>query len=280
MQLSSLISQIKKIIPEQQAWWLLEKLTGKPQGTLLAQDEIELADYQMDQLEQWLYDIENNSQPIQYILGSVPFCDVDILVEPPVLIPRQETEDWLRDLIKKLKPFQDKQLKILDLCCGSGCIGLTLAHHFPNFKIIQSDIAPHAIALSQKNKSLIGVDNVTIVPSDLFELLDTYGPYDLIITNPPYIPSEAYKKLDSSVKEWEDKLALEAGADGLSLIKKIINQAPEYLSSDHPMELPRIVMEIDATQGDAISSLINNSLFSSCTIEKDNAQRDRVAYIY
>ncbi len=278
MKTISLINTIKKAVPEQQAWWLLEKLTGRPQKKLMIQDEVEVSQEQLAMLQDWLHEIVMNSQPIQYILGYVPFCDVDIIVKPPVLIPRPETEEWVMKLITELQPYKDQPLKILDLCTGSGCIGLALAHALPNAQVVMSDVAEHALILAQENKQHNSISNCTIVPSDLFEVVKDYAPFDIIVSNPPYIPIEDYKHLDSSVKEWEDRLALESGADGLNLIKKIIQESPNYLSSrNKTLEFPQLIMEIDHTQGEAVTNLLNESGFKNITIEQDGYSKDRVA---
>ena len=278
MKLVSLLKTITKAVPEQQAWWLLEKLTGKSQSKLMTQETVDLSPEKLTKLQDWLEDIVFNSQPIQYILGSVPFHEIDVLCKPPVLIPRPETEDWVSKLILQLQPYKDKPLKILDLCTGSGCIGLALAHALPNAQVVMSDIAEHALMLAQENKLHNSVANCTIVPSNLFEAVSDYAPFDIIVSNPPYIPMKAYRDLDPSVKEWEDRLALEAGRDGLSIIKKIIEQAPNYLSSrNKAVDFPQLLIEIDHTQAEAVTDLLKHAGFNDIVIDKDLHQRDRVA---
>ncbi|OGB97228.1 protein-(glutamine-N5) methyltransferase, release factor-specific [candidate division TM6 bacterium RIFCSPHIGHO2_12_FULL_36_22] len=277
MQLLSLLKTITRAVPEQQAWWLLEKLTGKSRSKLITQDEIDITSEQLLQLQDWLEEIVINSQPIQYIIGSVPFYEIEILCKPPVLIPRPETEEWVVQLIQQLQPYKDRPLRILDLCTGSGCIGLALAHALPNAHVIMSDIAEHALMLAQENKLYNSIPNSTILPSNLFETVGDYAPFDIIVSNPPYIPMQAYKHLDSSVKEWEDRLALEAGKDGLSIIKKIIEVAPNYLSSrDKAVDFPQLLIEIDYTQAEAVTNLLKHAGFNQIAIDKDLYNKDRV----
>ncbi|HJM68752.1 MAG TPA: peptide chain release factor N(5)-glutamine methyltransferase [Candidatus Babeliales bacterium] len=279
MKLLSLLKNITKAVPEQHAWWLLQKLTCMSQSKLILKETIELTPEQFAQLEHWLEEIGINSQPIQYILGTVPFHEIEVLCKPPVLIPRPETEEWVANLIKQLQPYKDQPLKILDLCTGSGCIGLALAHALPNAQVVMSDVAEHALILAQENKLHNSIPNCTILPSNLFESVGDYAPFDIIVSNPPYIPMEAYKHLDSSVKEWEDRLALEAGRDGLSVIKKIIEQAPNYLSSSNKaVDFPQLLIEIDHTQAEAVTDLLKHAGFNQIAVDKDLYKKDRVAH--
>jgi release factor glutamine methyltransferase len=280
MRALTLIKRLTPAIPEQQAWWLLSRLTGRTQAKLLAMDDLMLTAEQVEQLEEWLHDIAVDAKPIQYILGTVFFGSLEMAVEPPVLIPRPETEEWVIELINDLKALKNEPLKILDLCTGTGCIGLSLAEAFLNSKVVVSDISEDALLLAEKNKRLNAVANVTIVPSDLFEYVEQYGPYDLIVANPPYIPSGMFQSLDRSVKEWEDRKALLAGDDGLSVIKKIIERSSKNIKPDGVLAAqnkPVLVFEIDCTQGDAVRQLLVEAGFATVTIKQDSAGRDRVA---
>ncbi|MFH0898163.1 MAG: HemK family protein methyltransferase, partial [bacterium] len=132
----------------QEAWWILEKLTNQSQASLVMAQTLILDEQQQQTLDHWISQRVDEKKPLQYILGSVPFCSLDILVQPPVLIPRPETEEmvcWLIDIIKK---SSKTKISILDLCCGSGCIGLALAHALPEATVLGTDISPHAVCLA------------------------------------------------------------------------------------------------------------------------------------
>ena len=139
----------------QNAWWILEAITGKSKSALISQEAIELTHEQKAKLSEWLKKITKHHMPMQYLLGSVPFADLEILVDPHVLIPRPETEEWCTWIIEKISKLEQQtkdKIRILDVCCGSGCIALALAQAFPLSFVIGSDINPEAIKLSKENK--------------------------------------------------------------------------------------------------------------------------------
>jgi len=140
------------ILAEQEAWWFLEHATGKTQSALLSDDTITLTPEQQKNLDTWVMQRVKEKKPIQYIIGNVPFCNLEILVKPPILIPRPETEEWVSWLIEQLAPVKDEPLQILDLGSGSGCIGLALAKALPQSTVIGLDKNPQAIELAEKNK--------------------------------------------------------------------------------------------------------------------------------
>jgi len=263
------------------AWWVMENITQQGKTYLICQNYIRLTSEQLKKLYEILYEIKENKKPIAYILGSVPFAELTLLVEPPILIPRLETEEWILELIAHLKPHisTKSSFKILDLCTGSGALALALAHTFPSAQIIASDISERAIKLAKKNATYNDINNVQFVVSDLFELLHLYGPFDLIVSNPPYIALEEWNHLEESVKHWEDKNALVAAGEGLALIEKIIKQAPEYLApSDELSLIPQLVIEIGYAQGKEMAELLKKLNYTNILLKKDLAGQDRVVY--
>ena len=163
-------------------------------------------------------------------MGSTPFAGLEILTQPPVLIPRPETEEWTVNLIEQLQGLPDKKLQILDLCTGSGCIALALADALPQAKIFGTDISDSALALANHNKIHNHIPNVEFLRSDLFAQIPQKFTFDLIVGNPPYIDEQEWNNLDPSVTQSEDKHALLAADHGLALIKKIIAAAPIILN--------------------------------------------------
>lgn len=214
---------------QQYAWWILEAITQRDAAHLITQKSLSLTPEQTQVLEQWIEKIIVEHMPLQYLLGWVPFGNVKILVEPPVLIPRPETEEWCYALIEKLKRARIESLRILELCCGSGCIAIALAKAFPKASITAVDIAEHALALSKKNATLNDIHTIEWIHSDLFSALSPEHQFDLIVSNPPYISNEEWLTLDTSVRDWEDKTALVAADNGLEIIERIITYAPAYL---------------------------------------------------
>ena len=260
------------------AWWMLEALTQKNKAHLITQSEITLTKKQQALLDFWIDQHVNHHKPLAYLLGSVPFSSLTILVEPPILIPRPETEQWCLELIETLSEFADHTLTILDLCTGSGCIALALAQAFPHFTVWGIDKSVQAIALAKKNASYNAIHNAHFLVSDLFEEL-TNKTFDLIIANPPYIAFSELPELDVSVTKWEDKDALFANDNGLSVIKKIITKAPDYLNKQSVLvekKIPQVWIEIGYKQKNLVVEFMKTAQYSDIQVFKDLSQKERV----
>jgi len=160
--------------------------------------------------------------PIQYIIGFIDFDDLKIKVDKRALIPRYETQE----VVNKALEFINDNSSVLDLCTGSGYIGLTITSK-TKAKVTISDISDKALELAKENAQTNNLD-VKIINSDLFENIS--GKFDLIVSNPPYIPTN--NKLDKSVIDHEPLNALFAGRDGNEFYKRIILEAPKYLNKD------------------------------------------------
>lgn len=263
----------------QYAWWLLEKLTGKKKAQLIAQETISLATSDHNTLQQWLHHLVDEHKPIQYILGSVPFNGIDIIVKPPTLIPRPETEEWTCNLIEQLRSIKREDFSILDLCTGSGCIAVALANAFPNATITAIDIAQSALLLTQENAKHNAVTNVTCLKSDLFNALAEGSAFDLIVSNPPYIAEDEWSSLDVSVTHWEDKRALVAQDHGLAIIERIIHDAPRFLKTNHDIQskkIPQLTIEIGYQQGHAVKKIMDDAGYYQTQIIKDLEGKDRI----
>lgn len=286
--ITSLIRELEEILRpayhnaslcEQYAWWTLCAITGKEKITLMTQGVIELTPAQHTTLADWLDKMTTQNMPIQYLLGSVPFNDLDILVQPPTLIPRPETEEWAINLIDQLKKLNNQALTILDMCAGSGCIALALAKAFPQSQVYATDISTQALALAQKNAKHNNITNVTFTQSDLFNELATDKLFDVIVSNPPYISFDEFQEMDDSVTTWEDPQALVADDNGRAIIDAIIEQAPDYLNTNKEMEeknIPQLVLEIGYTQAHEVSDFMKECGFTNVKITKDLEGKERV----
>jgi release factor glutamine methyltransferase len=264
---------------EQVAWWLLQALTKKSEAQLVADGEISLSPDQEKTLNLWIKQHSKELKPLQYILGSVPFCTLEILVEPPVLIPRPETEEWCFNLIKQLKQLSNKNINVLDLCSGSGCIALALAKALPEAKVLGTDISDAALKLAKKNAQFNNIKNVSFIKSDIYKKVPEKLVFDLIVANPPYITPKAWEELSPMVKKWEDKQALMANENGLAIISRIIQGAPKHLVINDEfikLHIPQLELEIDYTQGNAIKDLMEQAGLSNVEIIKDMEGKDRV----
>lgn len=267
------------VLCQQYAWWILSALCSKSQAELIAQDTIMLSPDQTKLLEQWLDQLINHSMPLQYILGFVPFCDVNILVEPPILIPRPETEEWCFYIIEHLMTLNNPSITILDIATGSGCIAVALGKAFPQARIVATDISTQAVTLAEKNTEHNHVHNITLMQSDLFQSIPQGLQFDLIVSNPPYIEEDEWKTLDPSVTHWEDYNALVADDNGLAIIKKIIAQAPQYIKTNDEMKqknIPQLCIEIDYNQGRAVHDIAHNAHYNDILIHKDLEKKDRL----
>lgn len=268
--------------PEKQqqiAWWLIQAITQKNKAALIAQADVDLTPDQENLLKKWIHEHAVNLKPLQYILGSVPFGSLDIKVEPPTLIPRPETEEWVYNLIDQLHQLKKKDIAILDLCTGTGCIGLALAHALPHAKIVATDISDEALALAKKNAAHNHVTNIQCIKSDLYAALDTAHKFDLIVTNPPYISETEWETIDPMVKKWEDKRALVTAHDGLALIKKIIVDAANYLQPNEELaehSIPQLTIEIGQAQADDVEKIMRDYSFKNVQTHKDLFGNDRI----
>lgn len=257
-----LITQ-KTSLNQQEAIWLLEHITQKKYIDLLG---LELNRQQITQLNEYIDQINQTHKPLAYIIGWVPFLDLKISVKPPILIPRPETEEWVHNLIQKLTPHQPKISKVLEIGTGSGVIGLALAKSLPSAQIYAIDINPEAIDLAQENAQINNIKNIVFLQSDLFKELESQK-FDLIVSNPPYIPQKASQNMALSVTKWEDPEALFAGELGINILEKIMQKTTQYLTSQP--ELPfQLVLEMDTSHSEIIPK-IGEFYGFKCVPQKD-----------
>lgn len=263
---------------QQYAWWILQAICEKTRTELIIQEMVVLSPEQQQKIDQWMEYLVEDKMPLQYVLGFVPFADLEILVEPPTLIPRPETEEWCLYIIEHLLLLNNKKLKILDIATGSGCIALTMADYLPQAKIVATDIANTALELTEKNIEHNKISNVTVIQSDLFESIPCGMKFDIILSNPPYITAAEFIDLDETVTRWEDHNALVAADNGLAIIAKIIAQAPQFIQTNDEMKhknIPQIVIEIGYAQGAAVKKLMESAGYNDVLVHKDLEGKDR-----
>ncbi|RUS25049.1 S-adenosyl-L-methionine-dependent methyltransferase, partial [Jimgerdemannia flammicorona] len=232
-------------------------------------------------------------KPLQYILGTQPFCDLDIITRPPVLIPRWETEEWTTRLHTLLIPHlltrpPSQPFRILDLCTGTGCIALSLAAHLPpqSATIQALDIAPHALALADLNTRTLAPrlqNPVAFIQADI--MLDPITnaiprkACDLVVSNPPYVTNEEYAGLEPDVKEWEDQRALVAGEGGMAFhwrIARVVARTLLREGGGDGVGVPRLVMEIGGRhQVEGVTRVLKEEGFKRVEVWEDMAGRKR-----
>lgn len=237
-----------------------------------------------------LVDFRLAGMPLQYITGSQDFMGLTFKVNENVLIPRQDTETLVELALEYIKEGNpDRRIqhkgdwKILDLCCGSGAIGISLAHYAEEagkkVKVTASDVSEKALAVARENARILHVDKrMEFVCGDLFAPFRKRfkkQKFHMIVTNPPYIKSQVIPTLQVEVKDHEPMLALDGGEDGLNFYREIMSDAKDHLEKGG-----LLIMEIGHDQGDAIAALYDSSWqYVGYKIMKDLAGHDRVAVI-
>jgi len=212
-------------------------------------------------------------KPLAYILGSAPFCGLEIKVKAPFLIPRHETEELVWSLITKMKGQEN--LHILDLCTGTGAIALAFAANFPSAQITASDINEEVLELARSNQKALNISNVNFMHADLFKGLENQL-FDMIISNPPYLTEKEWAQLTPDVKEWESRQALIGGEDGLEVYAHIIKQARAHLTSKFTAApLPQLVLEHGSTQAASIGTMLDAEGFGKHTVWVDSFKNNR-----
>ena len=283
--INSLITHLLPLYPDknqatQVAWWLLQTVSKKSKAELLA-SPIALSEQQKKQLNQWVHEHIVEHKPLAYIIGWVPFGPLTIQVEPPLLIPRPETEEWIINLIEQFTPMHNTPLTILDMCTGTGCIGLLLAHAFKQAHIYAVDINPQAIALAKRNAHHNNITNITFIESNLFANIPESLSFDLVVSNPPYIAHTAWQNLELSVKNWEDQRALVAQHDGYELLQAIIKQAPLWIKNNNQLidlNLPNMVLEIGYDQALTTMRIMTDAGYNNVAYKKDSYGNDRLVH--
>ena len=211
-------------------------------------------------------------EPTDKIFHRANFFYDQFYINKNVLSPRKETELLVEKVLEYIKNQKKEKLKILDLCCGSGVIGLSIAKYSKNeVEICLSDISKRAIAVARKNqKKLEVVNNTKLLCSNMFSNLKKEGLFDIIVCNPPYIETNCLKKLSKGVKNFDPKIALDGGKDGLDFYRKIAIESKNFLNSGG-----KIFLEIGYNQKENVSKLFAKEGYSIKNF-KDYSQNDRI----
>ncbi len=219
--------------------------------------------------------------PLQQIMENICFMGFDFYVNEDVLCPRADTEVLTELALTVLTEKGNQSPRILDLCCGSGCIGISLARLLPQAKVCLSDISPRALAVARINAEKNAVlDQVCFAQGDLTDAVTDDGkklrsengdlPFDLICCNPPYIPSREIEGLMPEVRDHEPHLALDGGEDGLDFYRRL---AKELRGATH------ILLEIGCEQAEAVRRIFHEAGWDHVTVHRDLAGLDRVVRI-
>lgn len=211
------------------------------------------------------------NKPIQYVIGNVNFYGLKFIVNKNVLIPRFETEELVEQVVEYTKDLNKDKIKILDLGCGSGAIGLTLKSILKDSEVTLTDISKEALEVAKLNANNLNLD-VTFIESDWFSNVKLEQ-YDIIVSNPPYIRTD--EEIEEIVRDNEPSLALYGGVDGLDCYRKILANIKPYLNNKF-----LIAFEIGESQKEEIYDIVNKYLKDiEITCKKDLYGRNRMIFV-
>ena len=266
--------------PALDAALLLGAVLGKSRTELVTRENAPIAEAERERFFCFLAR-RRNGECVAYILGRREFRGLEFDVNPHVLVPRPDTEILVEAALEHIGIFttnhHEPPRTLLDLCAGSGAVAVSLKNECPFLHVTASDISPEALEIARRNAArLLDIRNstrnhgnsVSFIQSDLFRNIP--GRFDIIVSNPPYIPSSEISDLAPEVRR-EPRLALDGGGDGLDLIRKIIAGAGERLSPGGSL-----LLEADPRQMPAIQALFADHGFGNVRLWKDLAGRDRV----
>ncbi len=212
-------------------------------------------------------------EPVAYLVGRTEFYSIEFEVTPDCLIPRPETELLVQKSIELLRKRTGPQ-SVCDLCTGCGIIAVAIAKNVPDVKVMATDLSEPALGVAAKNveKHKLG-ERIELRHGDLFEpLVPQLDVFDLIVCNPPYVSAAEYEALDRNVKDYEPRLALYAGQDGLDVYRRIVEKVDQFLKPDGIL-----LLEIGYKEGCDVQKLLEQTgVFAQIRIDKDLQHHDRV----
>lgn len=247
---------------------LLEAVCGTNRNDLLAHGDNEVSEKEYNSYVNHI-ERRKSHEPLQYITGEQEFMGLPFLVNEHVLIPRQDTEVLVEEVMRFLQDGMD----ILDMCTGSGCILLSLLHYSNNCRGVGADISEKALETAEENAARLSENNAEFVCSDLFDKID--GEFDIIVSNPPYIESGVIPTLMQEVRDFEPMEALDGKADGLFFYDRIIEQASCYLRGGG-----YLFVEIGCDQAEAVAGRMKAAGYREVTVIRDYAGLNRAVYGY
>jgi release factor glutamine methyltransferase len=210
-------------------------------------------------------------EPLQHIVGSTSFCGYEIVVNRQVLIPRPETELLAEAGWKWLVDLQAPQPSVMDLCTGSGCIAIVIAAKCPGAHVMATDISAEALALARDNAARNKmVERIEFLPSDGFAAIPAGQSFDLIVSNPPYIASAEIATLEPEVRDFDPRLALDGGTDGLDFYRRLAREATPFLKAGGKM-----MVEFGDGQADDLKKLFEGENWIVEEVREDYSQRAR-----
>jgi release factor glutamine methyltransferase len=218
-----------------------------------------------------LYERRLTHEPLQYILGETEFMGLRLAIGPAVLIPRPETEQLVELALGEAGGFGKEDLEILDIGTGSGNIALALARRLPRASITSMDVSREALALAARNAAGNGITSVRFLEADIFADEPAGLSFDLIVSNPPYVPARDFEQLGAEVRDYEPRQAVTDGGDGLRFYGRIARRAKALLR-----ERGAVLVEIGCGQAEAVRALFEREGFREVLVHRDYAEIERV----
>lgn len=247
---------------------VLADLLGKNKEYLMIHDEDDIEDG-LNRI--FLEKIERlkNHEPLQYVINKQDFMGFELYVDKNVLIPQPDTENLVEEVILLSDKIRKKELRILDLCTGSGAIAISISKLIKKSLVYASDISKDALKIAEENSSR-NAANILFFESDLFDKISKLYKFDIIVSNPPYIEKDVIKTLSEEVQN-EPILALDGGKDGLDFYRKIIEEAKEYLNPDG-----YLAFEIGYNQKESVEKILKDNKYRNIYSRKDLSGKDRI----
>lgn len=245
---------------------LLEFVCSTDRTTLFAHPDRAVSKEENETYVNYISEREKHI-PLQHITGVQEFMGLEFYVNKNVLIPRQDTELLVEEVMIQLHDG----MRILDMCTGSGCILCSLLQYSNDCRGVGVDLSNDALEVAARNIDKLQIENATLIQSDLFTEVD--GRFDIIVSNPPYIRRDVIETLMPEVRDHEPYMALDGMEDGLYFYGQIIEQAHEYLFKGG-----KLFFEIGFDQAKDVSRLMEDAGFKDITVKKDYAGLDRIVY--
>ncbi len=264
--------------PRLDAQVLLLAVLREERTVLVSHPERELASQEEQLYNQYISE-RALGKPVSYITGVKEFMGLEFAVNEAVLIPRPETELLVEEAVKELEAISreaEAVPRVLDLCTGSGAIAISIRHFLPQAEVTATDLSEEALKVARENAERLTAGGIRFLQGDLFEAFSNLQApgselFNLIVSNPPYIPAKVIDGLMPDVKDFEPRLALDGGTDGLDIYRRLIPQAAEHLAPGGVL-----LLEIGFDQGETVPDLCRQAGLGNIAVLKDLAGLDRV----
>jgi len=256
--------------PRLDAELLLSHVLGTTRIQLIVDGKRPLAEDELSRFRE-LVKRRRAREPMAYIVGQREFYGRTFRVDRRVLVPRPDTEALVEVALARTRALS-MSMRALDLCTGSGCVAITIARERPTISVTATDVSADALAVARDNAHRLGAYNVAFRQGDLFEAADSAGTrFDLVTANPPYVPSDEMASLMPDVRDFEPRLALDGGPDGLALLRRVVAGAPSRLGPGGIL-----AVEVGAGEAPAVAQLLETAGLRAIEVARDYGRVERV----